>query len=126
MRSASSPARIVIGTHSSRGGRRPPKSIVLRAGASFGFAARFRRLARLRKKNSVIEAWLRDIIAPGDARLQFARVTRQQHGEAKRAGFEGAGGRSFGGALVGRAPLPVAPSSTTRRVGLSRSSVTSS
>ena len=64
-------------------------------------AARFRRLARLGKKDGVVEARLGDIVAPGHARLQFARVARQQHGEAERGGFERAGGRAFGRAVVG-------------------------
>jgi hypothetical protein len=62
-------------------------------------------LARLGQEDGVVEPGLGDIIAPGHAGLQFARVARQQHGEAERGGFERAGRRAFGRAIVGEDAL---------------------
>ena len=74
---------------------------MLRGGRLRRLAARLRRLARLGKKDGIIETRLGDIVAPGHARLQFVRVARQQHGEAERGGLERAGGRALGRAVVG-------------------------
>ena len=64
-------------------------------------AARFRRLPRLGQEDGIVEARLGHVVAPGDTRLQFACIARQQHSQAERGRFERTDGRPFGRAIIG-------------------------
>ena len=70
---------------------------------SLGFSPRASAaFAGFGQEDGVVERRLGDVIAPGHARLQFARVARQQDGKAERRRLEGAHQRPLSRCVVRR------------------------